>query len=796
MVKFKEDHQQHIESDIGKIQTSTGMYIGYKGRRAALHLCKEILNNNIDELTNENTVGNAIECILDTTKNLFIARDNGRGIPFEHLEKNCTKLQAGSKLNRSGSAGSGAGQNGVGLTACNALSDSFEISSTRYGEKKALWFEQGEKKSDKIVKAKSSEHGTSVSIIPSPYYLSSHGEDCIIEHEQLIKWIDTISHTIPPNITIKTQVILDKEKTINKKFVNKDGMYGYLKKTIDKPLLEPFVIKDLFKFKEFDRELQEEVDKYVGLEAAITFVSDSDDKLVDSFCNFVHTFDGGNHADSVLNSCVSYFMKQAKEKMSDRDLKNYEPKRVDILNSLAIRVNVQTNTHPDFSGQVKEKVTSKIFTQVFSEMGMVRRNLIEYFKENPKQLDKIVEIIKTNAKARVKSTEVKNTEYKKSKTINHDLRKAKRFIKGDVENKNLYSELLVVEGDSASGGIEAKRFPFQDAAILRGVPINVLNNKKVRVLENAEIKLIVQAMRANQGKDFDIDDAFYDKVIIMSDGDSDGNLIFSSMVLFFMVYMRPLVEAGRVYRVLPPLYKIKDSKNPFIKNKAEYFEVYVQRIQRNIMIEADGKVMSAKDLKDFFYSNRDYLEELQDLAKYFGVHPFIAEFICKHWGNKNFEKMLKERFPEMNVDGDTVEGVFEGKYQYIIVNKRFHKNAKLFIDILTNPSNTSDLYEVKKTTTTVAESLGLMSIGELLTECQQYAPKIMQRYKGLGEITHTEFRETVLDPNNRQLIRLTVADFEKAMEQMKVLHDDSPRSSKARKELISTYTIRKDELDN
>lgn len=797
MVKFEDDKFDHKESDIEKIQTSTGMYIGYKGQKGALHLAKELYNNCVDELTNENTVGKNISVFFDVKTNNFIISDDGRGIPFEHLEKVCTTLQSGTKLTREGAAGSGAGQNGTGLTATNALSDIFELTSKRYGKMKTLRFEKGIKVSETEKKCKPDEHGLTVSFIPSLKYLANHGEDCQIQHEDLLEWIETTVHLVPPGITTKVQIRLSDDKMINKKLTNKDGILGILKKTIDKPILEPFVIKDLYKFKEIDRE-GKELDRYIGLEAAITFVSDSNGLQVNSFCNYVHTFDGGTHVDSVVNSAVRFFMREAKSKMSERDLKKYELKRIDIINSMAVCINVVTNTQPDFSGQVKEKVNSNIFTKVFNELGMVFRNLQEYFVANPKQLDKAVDIIKANAKARVKASEVKATEFKKSKTINLDLLKSKKFIQGSVRNKNQYKELLIVEGESASGGISSKGFTFQDAALLKGVPINAMKNSKVKVLDNDEMKLITMAMRAGFGNSFKLEEAWYDKIIIMSDGDSDGNIIFSSLCAFLMLYFEPYVRAGKVYRVLPPLYKINDKKRKFIKNKSEYFDVYVERIGDNIIIiDEEGEQFSAKKLRNFFYANRDYLDELRDLSKYFGVHPFIIEFICKHWGSKDFEKKLSKRFPEMVVNEDTVEGVYNGAYQYIIINKRFRKNARKFIEVLTNEMNTQDLYRVKRKYSGGYEDLGDMSIGEILTLCEpQFAPSIIQRYKGLGEISHTEFRETVLDPRNRQLIRLTISDFEEAMERMRILHDGGTKYTEKRKELISSYSIRKDELDN
>ena len=141
--KFIDDEMLWIESDINKIQTKPIMYVNTIGRRAALHLAKEKLNNMIDECINENSPGNVITVMYDEKENTLLVADNGRGIPFENMIIACTKLQTGSKMTRSSGGKKSAGENGVGMTAINALSDKFELISYRYGEKASVQFERG-----------------------------------------------------------------------------------------------------------------------------------------------------------------------------------------------------------------------------------------------------------------------------------------------------------------------------------------------------------------------------------------------------------------------------------------------------------------------------------------------------------------------------------------------------------------------------------------------------------------------------------------------------------------------------
>lgn len=796
VVTFEDDKHDHKESDIEKIQTSTHMYNGYTGKAGSLQLAREIINNGIDELTNPKSIGNNIDIFLDTITNTLTVADDGRGTPFEYTERLCTKLQAGSKLTREGSAGAGAGQNGAGLTNTNALSSVFEITSRRLGQKQVLKFEKGIKISDEIKKAKGDDHGLTVTFTPNPFFMTSHDEDCSIDHEQLMDWLEMISYLIPESLTIKLQVRLSTEKMINKKYVNKEGQLGLIKKLINKPLVDPIIVSDIYHYSEISR--GEEYERYIGLEAAIGFSSSSNELTTQSFCNYINNIDGGTHIDAVLRATTRFFTKALNDKLSDRDKAKFSIVNSDIQRGMYISINVGTNAQPEFSGQVKEKATSKMFTKVFYDMGMVNRGLINYFKANPKALDKIFDLAKANAKARIAATEEKSAIIKKSKINNLELLKNKRFRRSNVNSIKQYSEILVVEGDSAGGGISSEGYGFQAALYLRGVPSNAFKHSVTKVVNNDEFRTFIEAGGANVGERFELEKFFYDKVIIMSDGDSDGNAIFSSFCAFLLLYFRPLVEAGRVYRVLPPLYKIDDKASPFILNKTEYFKVFLRRIGDNIKVMVDGKLVSPKDFLELLERNRDYLEELTRISKYFGAHMDLVEFITIHMNDKDFGKKLNKKFPEINLVNDKeIEGVYEGRYQYIKMSKRFKKYIEGLLDILMQKGNTSAYFEVhKRTSGDQYTNLGIMTMGQLMKICEQYKPEILDRYKGLGELKAEELRETTLDPNNRILIRLTVEDIEKTMEQMSVLHGDDTQSRAKRKELIGGYKIRRDELDN
>jgi DNA gyrase subunit B len=789
--KFVDDKIDWKEDDIEKIQTKPNMYISYLGSRGVLHLSKEVINNMIDECINPNSPGNDIDIILDEVENTLTVSDNGRGIPFEKMEVVCTKLQAGSKFTREGSGGS-AGENGVGLTAVNALSDYFEISVRRYGEKASIKFARG--KMTQQVKAKKDSktdaHGTTTIFKPSSYFM---GDDCQISSEGLLEWMEKIIYLVPPDIRINFQAIRKgKESNINKKFKNKNGLLDYVKKLTKKPILDPIFFMESMKLKEYLK--GKELDRFMGLEVAFTFNSSPGDMIVDSFCNFVNTVDNGVHVDAVRQGITQYLSKHTRESLSERDAKRLDIIPNDVTSGLVLTVNVSTNMNPQFSGQTKEKVGS---SELFKPLrDMTYRAMNDHFRKNPKELKKLTDYIKTNAKARIEATKVRNSVVK-GNTTSLDEHKIKGFTPALARGRNDYRELLLVEGESAVGSLNQDKFnQFQATYGLRGVPLNTFGLKLDKVLTNNEFRDLVKLLKTNIGEKFDITKLWYKKIIIMTDSDVDGFRISSLICVFFLIHMPEIVEQGHLYKAVAPLYEIKDSKKPFILSKEEFIEVFERRIGDNIKLINidDSSVVKSKVLKEFLFINRDYLEELHRIANHFGIHRQIIEFVAIHSDTKNFGKRLTKRFPEISLDKDNIlSGIYEGRFQVLSLDKQFFKRIESLKKYIHTFNEGKAYYRVHEKNSKGYEDKGVMSIGDFMTLCQKFQPEILTRFKGLGELNPEDLKKTTLDPNNRTLIQLTIKDLEEELRKFRVLHGDS---SDERKDLMAHFKISRDQLDN
>lgn len=788
---FEDDEIVLIEEDIKRIQAKGGMYIGYAGSRGALHLTRETVNNHIDECTNSKSPGRNIEILLDTKENLLMVSDDGRGIPFDKLEVACTRIQSSSKMSRSGGGGASAGENGVGMTATNALSNRFELISTRQGEEATIKFIEGKKVQDLTVKKvrDKERHGLTTIFKPSDYYLSVEDDPAIIPREEFEDWVANVSYLLPQDVTIRFNSTLEGGKLYSKKYRNKNGMYDLLEKTFKKTT-DIIHIKDIIYFDEVEK--GEKFKRYTGVEVALAYSNEDSNEYTNSFCNFVNTVDGGTHANAVQTAVLNILKDFTEKSMSETQAKKLNILPSDVRSGLKVLINVKTESNPQFSGQVKEKVNSQLLYKQIRPM--VMKGLRDALNNDDKLKKRMTDIIKLNAKARIAADSEKDAVIKKSKNEHLDLYDNDKVIMGKVRNRNEYSECLIVEGDSAGNAIKTKGLDFQFAQFLRGVSLNAFTANLPKVMSNAEMRTFIQLCQAGVGPNFKLDKFFFDKIIMMVDADSDGNNIFSSFCAFLLKWMRPLVEEGRVYRALSPLYKIKDKDTPFIRSRQEYFEVYVKNVTKNVKVgTSKGGLLSKKELTDLLFNNRDYLTELDRLGNFFGIHQAILEFIVLHIDDKDFAKKVKKRFPEMKVDGKEITGIYEGKLQFIKLNKRFFKQAKELNDIAFQPSNVSIYYQMFNKDGKELAHRGEFTIGELLTECLVYKPAIVTRYKGLGELKAHELLETTLDPNNRILVRLTVSDIEKAMEVADIFHGND---SSKRQEANSKFKIRRDELDN
>lgn len=802
--KIIDDVIKSFDDDRDKIRVAPLMYISRLGIRGAVHLCKEIINNNIDEAINPHSVGFDIYIRYHMKDNKFISEDNGRGFPLNSLEKVCCKMQAGSKFNRE-TGGATAGQNGAGLTACNALSKYFSIESYKLGEIAKIEFIDGEltHKPD-IKKTSNKKHGSIVSFIPDPKYMG----ECTIDTKEILDWLYLIQHILDSRITIKFDIYdKDDKKIESHKFKRKNGVIDIIKGLESTNTSKCVSGYNKMKFEELTRTLndkgkvkEELMDRQLDVEYAFILDPNLEGYKTISICNYVYTIDGGHHIEAMKNA-ICYFLSAAtRSSMTDKEKEKYDITFADITQSLFVVGSILTDIDPGFTGQTKEKVDKPGLVKPIQHL--VKESLEEYFNQNPHVLKKMINIIKINAKGRLEANKVKNAVVKRefSSISEYSIPK---YTPANNKAKNAYREILFIEGDSVGGNVDAARDKeFQALYAFRGYPEKVFMSKGYELLANDELRNMVRALNlSGLGDKAEPKDCRFSKIILTPDSDADGGFIFSLLCSMFVKHMYKLVEAGMLYKACPPLYKIQDKKDPFIVNREQMINVFERRIGDNVkLVNVKSKaVMNKSDFKSFLIKNRQYLEELTRLSNHFAVNALLIEFILFNKSDKDFEKKLIKKFPEMTIDVSDMKdsillrGIIDGKYQMIYIDKIFNKKCKKMMRIIDMNDETEYIVLEKSTKGNDYNEIGKLSLGQFYQRVQKYQPKISARFKGLGELSAKDLWETTMNPNNRVLIQLTMDDLEEEMRKFNILHGNADEERKA---MVAAFQLDREFLDN
>ncbi len=545
---YNDDAIQVLEG-LEAVRKRPGMYIGSTDTRGLHHLVYEIVDNSVDEALGG--YGNHIIVKIHKDNSISV-QDKGRGMPtgMHKLGKPTpevilTVLHAGGKFGQGGYKTSG-GLHGVGASVVNALSEWLVVTIKRDGFVYEQRFENGGKPVTTLEKiGKTNQTGTTIHFKPDAEIFST-----------LTYNYDTLSERLRESAFLlkglKIELIDDRnnEKDVFHFETGIEAFVEYLNE--EKDVLNPVV--------SFEGEYSK-----IEVEFAFQF-NDGYSENVLSFVNNVRTKDGGTHEAGAKTAMTRVFNEYARKvgllKEKDKNLDG-----ADIREGLAGIVSVRIPEELlQFEGQTKGKLgTSEARSAVDS---VVSEHLSYFLEENP---DVSTLLIRKSIKA-YQAREA-------ARRAREDARSGKKRKKSDAilsgkltpaQSKNpAKNELYLVEGDSAGGSAKQGRDrKFQAVLPLRGKVINTEKAKLQDIFKNEEINTIIHAIGAGVGSDFNVEDINYDKIVIMTDADTDGAHIQVLLLTFFYRYMKPLIEAGKVFIALPPLYKV--SKGTGKKEIIEY----------------------------------------------------------------------------------------------------------------------------------------------------------------------------------------------------------------------------------
>ncbi|MGA5703491.1 DNA gyrase/topoisomerase IV subunit B [Peterkaempfera bronchialis] len=592
------------------VRKRPGMYIGSTDSRGLMHCLWEIIDNSVDEALGGHC--DHIEVVLHDDGSVEV-RDNGRGIPVDvepktglsGVEVVMTKLHAGGKFGGGSYAASG-GLHGVGASVVNALSARLDVEVDRSGHTHAISFRRGtpglftELSPDapfepgsglaKVRKVPRTRTGTRIRYWADRQIFL---KDARLSLEHLHSRARQTAFLVPGlTIVVRDERLLDTEE-VDEQVFHYDGGIGEFCEFLapDRAVCDVLRLSGAGTFKETVPVLDDrghmtptEVTRDLGVDIALRWGTGYDTTLR-SFVNIIATPKGGTHVagfERSLTRTLNEALRSAKLLRVAED----DVTKDDATEGLTAVVTVRL-AEPQFEGQTKEVLGTSAASRIVA--AVVAKELKAFLtsakRDEKQQARSVMEKIVAAARTRVAARQHKEAQRRKTALETSSLPAKLADCRSDDMDR---SELFIVEGDSALGTAKlARNSEFQALLPIRGKILNVQKASVADMLKNAECASIIQVIGAGSGRTFDIDQARYGKIVLLADADVDGAHIRCLLLTLFQRYMRPMVEAGRVFAAVPPLHRI-ELTNPK-RGQEKYLYTYSDQELRSLLLDLQRK---------------------------------------------------------------------------------------------------------------------------------------------------------------------------------------------------------------
>ena len=758
------------------VRERPGMYIGSTGPRGLHHLVYEVVDNSVDEAIAGYC--SAITVTINPDNSVTVA-DDGRGIPVGIMEKYgkpaaevvLTMLHAGGKFGGAGYKVSG-GLHGVGVSVVNALSEWLELDIYTDGYHWRQRFERGAavtKLEKKEKREKTAPTGTTVSFMPDADIFEEVDFDFRVLAQRLRE---------TAFLTKNLRIALNDERADGESaaFQYAGGIkdfVAYINR--DKDAIHRSIIF-----------LENETDDG-QVEVAMQWNSSYNESIF-TFANNINTTEGGAHLTGFRAALTGTINGYARQKNLLKE-KEENLSGEDVREGLTALISVKLR-NPQFEGQTKTKLGNTEIQALVQTT--VNAKLAEFLEENPTEGRQIVE--KTINAARARSAARKARDLTRRKGLLEGSNLPGKLADCSIKDPSL-SEMYLVEGDSAGGSAkQARDRSFQAILPLRGKIINVEKARIDKMLANAEILTMITAIGTGIGEEFDVEQARYHKIIIMTDADVDGSHIRTLILTFLFRHMRPLIEAGYVYIAQPPLYRLKQgNQEQYIHKEAQLEEILLRGRLEQIKVDNTDT--------QFTFSEAKY----QRFLRLFGEYEGWVKKLKSQWGGELIDWL--KNGPVVESDIATFAGLVEAlradiDKRYVIdvlavddgeqiadtrlVERRTGLAANLRIPFAALAGR--EFQALKRVHERIREMVGrppfTLHLGNRKAEAASYEELRvqiveltkegiqLQRFKGLGEMNPDQLWDTTMNPMTRTLMLVSMEDGQAADEVFTMLMGD------------------------